>query len=180
MLILDLDYFKAVNDQHGHDGGDEVLRQFAQVVQEAVRKPDLVVRWGGEEFVVAARELSRDGVWVLAERIRSRIAAHPFRLASGTVVHVTCSIGFGLFPFSPSQPDLLGWEQVLGLADLALYQAKDLGRNRVVGLVAGENAAEGGEALLRAVKEDFAGAVAADLIRLAQEAPAGVITAETR
>jgi diguanylate cyclase (GGDEF)-like protein len=177
LLILDLDFFKAVNDQYGHDAGDEILRQFARVVQDAVRQPDLVVRWGGEEFVVAARELARDGVWILAERIRSRIADHPFRLPSGAVVRVTCSIGFGLFPFSPGRLDLLGWEQVLGLADLALYQAKARGRNRVVGVVAGEGAVEGGEVLLRLAKEDFEGALGADLIRMAQEAPAGVIPA---
>jgi diguanylate cyclase (GGDEF)-like protein len=174
LLILDLDFFKAVNDQHGHAAGDEVLRQCAKVVQEAVRKPDLVVRWGGEEFVVAARELARDGIAILAERIRSRIADHPFPLRSGKVLRVTCSIGFSLFPFSPQHPELLGWEQVLGLADHALYQAKAQGRNRVVGIVAGEARVEGGEVLVKAVKEDFEAALAADLIRLAPPAGAPV------
>jgi diguanylate cyclase (GGDEF)-like protein len=170
LLILDLDAFKGVNDRHGHDAGDEVLRQLAQVIQDAVREPDLVVRWGGEEFVVAARELARDGVSILAERIRTRVAAHPFRLPSGAVVHLTCSIGFALFPFSPRQPELLGWEQVLGLADLALYEAKARGRDRVVGVVCGDAALADGEGLLRAVKDDFAGALYADMIRLAPAA----------
>ena len=170
LLILDLDFFKAVNDQHGHAAGDEVLRQCARVVQDAVRKPDLVVRWGGEEFVVAARELARDGIGILAERIRSRIADHPFPLRSGAVLRVTCSIGFSLFPFSPQDPERVSWEQVLGLADHALYQAKAQGRNRVVGIVAGETTVAGGDVLVRAVKEDFEAALAADLIRLAQPA----------
>jgi diguanylate cyclase (GGDEF)-like protein len=170
LLILDLDGFKGVNDRHGHEAGDEVLRQLAQVVPQAVRQPDLLVRWGGDEFVVAARELPRDGVSLLAERIRARVADHPFRLASGAVVHLTCSIGFALFPFSTRQPELLGWEQVLGLADLALYEAKARGRDRVVGVVCGDAALGDGEGLLRAAKDDFAGALYADLIRLAPAA----------
>jgi diguanylate cyclase (GGDEF)-like protein len=166
LLLLDLDAFKAVNDEHGHGAGDEVLRQFAVVLQDALRKPDLVVRWGGEEFVVVARDLARDAVWDLADRIRRQIEAHPFRLPSGDLIHKTCSIGFSLFPFSGKSPDLVGWEQALALADQALYQAKETGRNRVIGIAAGDAAVDKADTLVRAVNDDFGAAAARGLIRL--------------
>jgi diguanylate cyclase (GGDEF)-like protein len=171
LLLIDLDLFKRVNDEHGHQAGDDVLRQFASVLQEAVRRPDLVVRWGGEEFVVIARDLARPAVWDVADRIRRRVAEQAFQLASGGVLHKTCSIGYSLFPFSTRTPELLTWEQSLALADQALYQAKDTGRNRVVGVSAGEVAVDTSDRLLRAVKDDFAAAVSRGLLALTTEAP---------
>lgn len=171
LIILDLDHFKAVNDEHGHAAGDEVLRQVAVVLQETVRRPDLVVRWGGEEFVVVARDLERESVGDLAGRIRRQIETHGFRLPSRELLSLTGSLGFSVFPFSTRAPDLVGWEQALTLADHALYQAKQAGRNRVIGLVAGEADAERGEELLRAVKEGIGGAaIERRLIRLVPEA----------
>ena len=169
LLLIDLDLFKSVNDEHGHGAGDEVLRQLAGVVQETVRRPDLVVRWGGEEFVVVARDLARDAVGDLAVRIRQRVEAHSFRLPSGDTLRLTCSIGFCLFPFSDRKTDLVGWEQALTLADHGLYEAKQTGRNRVVGVVSGEAEVDRGETLLRTVKDDVGGAVERQLIRLVPE-----------
>lgn len=171
LLVVDLDFFKSVNDEHGHADGDEVLRQLARVLEDAVRKPDIVARWGGEEFVVVVRGLARDALGELSERMRRRVAEHSFRLPSHETVRLSCSIGFGLFPFSESDPELLGWEQVLALADHALYQAKQRGRNRAVGYLRGEAPIGRGETLVRAVKDDLDGATSAGLIRLFSEAP---------
>jgi diguanylate cyclase (GGDEF)-like protein len=171
LLLLDLDFFKLVNDEHGHAAGDDVLRQFAVVLQDAVRRPDLVVRWGGEEFVVIARDLSRSAVWDVADRIRRKVEEHAFPLSSGGVLRKTCSIGFALFPFSTHSPNVVSWEQALTLADHALYHAKETGRNRVVGIAAGSVAVDKSETLMRAVKDDFAGAVNRGLVSLATEMP---------
>jgi diguanylate cyclase (GGDEF)-like protein len=179
LLVLDIDFFKSVNDEHGHAAGDEVLRQCAQVVEEAVRKPDLVVRWGGEEFVVAARDVDRDAAWDLAERIRRRIEEHPFRLAAGDVVRRTGSVGFALFPFSTEAPDALGWEQVLALADRALYQAKARGRNRVVGLLNGGIEADSGERVVKAVNDDLEGALARGWIRMVATPRASALSGDS-
>ena len=136
LLMIDLDHFKQVNDEHGHEAGDAVLRQMADLLLETVRKPDIVVRWGGEEFVIVARDTSPLLPVVLAERIRRAVAAHAFKLPGGKELRRTCSIGFALFPFLDGDPDRLGWEQVVSLADTGLYLAKEEGRNRWVGLEA--------------------------------------------
>ena len=138
ILMIDMDHFKAVNDTHGHIAGDAVLVQLAGVLSDVVRKPDLVVRWGGEEFIVVARETDRTPPSRLAERIRACVEEHDFRLPSGEVIRRTCSVGYALFPFSTAHPDRLAWEQVIAVADAALYRAKTKGRNRTVGLLAGE------------------------------------------
>lgn len=135
-LMVDVDHFKSVNDAHGHHAGDEVLRQLAAVLRSATRESDTVVRWGGEEFLVVGRNTCRKECAVLAERIRERVEAHEFRLDDGTVLRRTCSVGFASYPVVGSAPDHVEWEQVVDLADQALYAAKVGGRNAWVGLVA--------------------------------------------
>ena len=136
LLIIDLDHFKRVNDEHGHEAGDAVLREMAALLMETLRKPDIVVRWGGEEFVVVARDTGRLLPLGLAERIRKRVEAHTFQLPGGKELKCTCSIGFALYPFLGTDPERLDWEQVVALADSGLYLAKEEGRNRWVGLEA--------------------------------------------
>jgi diguanylate cyclase (GGDEF)-like protein len=138
ILMIDMDHFKMVNDTYGHAAGDAVLTQLAGVLCDAGRKPDLVVRWGGEEFVVVARETDRMPPSRLAERIRSAVEQHPFRLPSGEIIKRTCSIGYATFPFAGDVPDLLTWEQVIAVADLGMYTAKAQGRNRAIGVIAAE------------------------------------------
>ncbi|MDB5602733.1 MAG: two-component response regulator [Xanthobacteraceae bacterium] len=128
VLILDMDYFKAVNDTHGHEAGDDVLREFAMRVKKSIRGIDLACRYGGEEFVVVMPETDLAVATMVAERLRRRIAAEPFPIDRGTrAIEVTISIGIAA----------LGGEgdtaaDVLKRADQALYQAKRDGRNRVV------------------------------------------------
>lgn len=134
-LMVDIDHFKHINDHHGHSAGDRVLRQVGEILQKATRDSDTVVRWGGEEFLVVARNAARGESAILAERIRSQMEQHVFDLEDGTTLHRTCSIGFTFFPFVPEKPGLLPWEMVLDIADHCLYAAKRGGRNAWVGLV---------------------------------------------
>jgi len=137
VMVVDLDLFKTVNDVHGHAAGDEGLRQLAGELRRVVRPPDLVVRWGGEEFVVVVRDRGRGTVAAVAERVRRTVEEADFVLPGGESLRLTCSVGWALFPFSTVTPAALKWRDVLDLADAALRAAKAAGRNRVVGLAAG-------------------------------------------
>ena len=127
-LILDIDYFKAINDSHGHDAGDDVLRDFALRIKRSIRGIDLACRYGGEEFVIVMPETDMAVAAMVAERLRRRIAAEPFAIAQGTrQIPVTISIGIaGLRGKDDTAAALLK------RADQALYRAKRDGRNRVV------------------------------------------------
>ena len=131
LLLVDVDHFKRVNDEHGHLAGDEVLKTVANVLQGVVRKEDVLARFGGEEFVVLARETPLSGAKTLAERLRRAVeqARTPFE---GKDLAVTVSIGvtvsFGLTRFEPGRTE----QQLLAAADRALYRAKQNGRNTVV------------------------------------------------
>ena len=137
IMVLDLDFFKLVNDTYGHHAGDAVLVQLSQILKDAVRKPDLVVRWGGEEFVVVAMDTERKTPHVLAKRIQSAIREHEFKLPSGEGLHKTGSIGYTFFPFIPEIPDALTWEQTFHVADASLYLAKSWGRDAAQGILPG-------------------------------------------
>lgn len=165
LMILDLDHFKAVNDKRGHDAGDAVLAQLGQILRDTVRRQDVVARWGGEEFVIVARDAEGDVGKILAERIRTRVAAQPFLLPSGETIHLTCSIGFSVYPFVAASPRSLGWEEVLSIADAGLYRAKQEGRDRVVGILSGET--DGGRETVDSVKNDFERARESGLVRIA-------------
>jgi diguanylate cyclase (GGDEF)-like protein len=137
-LLLDLDHFKSVNDSHGHAAGDAVLIQAAALLRSVFRASDHVVRWGGEEFLVVARFVDRKEAPALAEKIRAAIEAHDFRLDDGTPLKQTCSIGFAAYPFSTKRPRAVAWQEIVDIADLGLYTAKRSGRNRWVGMEAGD------------------------------------------
>ena len=127
LLMLDLDHFKRINDTYGHLAGDDVLKAFATLVRNCLRKEDLLARYGGEEFVVLLPGSSQDAAAALAERIREQVAALPME-ANGHRARVTVSIGSA----SEKGDTLPSLEAMLGRADEALYQAKREGRNRVV------------------------------------------------
>jgi diguanylate cyclase (GGDEF)-like protein len=134
-LMVDLDFFKPVNDRYGHRSGDLVLQQTATILRDAVREVDRVVRWGGEEFLVMAIDASLAEAPMMAERIRSRMAAHTFDIGDGRELRLSCSVGFACFPVLYMDPGCYSWEQVLNLADQCLYEAKEAGRNRWVGII---------------------------------------------
>jgi len=134
-LMIDIDYFKKVNDTYGHDAGDNVLVEFTQILTKCCRESDWLVRWGGEEFVIVARGQSIEGLELLAERIRSYVESNVFDLGCNQSINCTCSIGITGFPFLNNHFETLTWEQTLNFADLALYLAKNNGRNTWVSLL---------------------------------------------
>ncbi len=140
-MIVDIDFFKRVNDTHGHMAGDAVLQQFAEILRRATRGSDTIIRWGGEEFMVEARHSQRRDIPIVAERIRRSVEMWPFVLPDGQVIRCTCSLGFAPYPFHTNHP--LTWQEVVDLADQFLYRAKAEGRNRWVGQVS-QREADGG------------------------------------
>ena len=127
ILILDIDFFKSINDTHGHSAGDEVLKEFSRRLKKAVRGIDLACRYGGEEFVVVMPDTEIALATVVAERLRRRIASEPFPIQKGTrTIDVTISIGIAAL--APDDDAAA----VIKRADQALYRAKRDGRNRVV------------------------------------------------
>ena len=125
LILADLDDFKAINDRHGHPTGDVVLREFADALRETVREIDLAVRWGGEEFAVILPGTDLEGAAQLAERLRVAVAARQLVSLTGEPLRVTASFGAG------SSGGTTGLEELLEIADDALYRAKRAGKNRV-------------------------------------------------
>ncbi|MDB4936710.1 MAG: histidine kinase [Labilithrix sp.] len=130
LLLVDIDHFKKINDKHGHAAGDQVLASFAKVARSAVRAGDIVARWGGEEFLVVMEVEDAASAKAVAERLRTTVSATPVSGPGGRPIDMTCSVGACLFPFDPSRPDALTWQETLELADGALYRSKARGRNR--------------------------------------------------
>jgi two-component system, cell cycle response regulator len=127
LLLLDIDYFKCVNDSYGHDAGDDVLREFAIRLRKSIRGIDLACRYGGEEFVVVMPDTAIAVGATVAERIRRRIATEPFTIRNGAgAIDVTVSIGIATLADANDQPGA-----ILKRADEALFRAKRDGRNRV-------------------------------------------------
>jgi diguanylate cyclase (GGDEF)-like protein len=133
IALLDVDHFKVINDTWGHAAGDRVLEQLGQLLGELKRSGDYVARWGGEEFLLVLRPLARGSVASIGERLCSRIAAHRFDLGNGAEHRLTVSVGLVECPLFRDHPDLLGWEQLVTLADRAMYAVKNSGRNGWMG-----------------------------------------------
>jgi diguanylate cyclase (GGDEF)-like protein len=126
ILMLDLDYFKMVNDTYGHDAGDTVLKALAKALRQSVRTSDLVIRYGGEEFLIILHDADADAATAIAETIRQRVADLKIPIGT-TTLQKTISIGVSEYP-----KDSETFWQAVKFADVALYRAKETGRNRVV------------------------------------------------
>ena len=126
-VMCDIDHFKKVNDTYGHAAGDEVLKQFAEILKAEAREIDRVGRYGGEEFLLLLPGTVLDSAVTFAERLRQRVDDHTFSFEGGTLKR-TMSCGVASWP----HPKVSGREEMLKAADDALYVAKELGRNRVV------------------------------------------------
>lgn len=126
LLVMDIDHFKRINDEHGHPAGDEVLRQVAQLLAGRARSSDVVCRYGGEEYVVLLPNMTAHTALVRAEEYRSQLQALGISFEDKTL-HTTLSIGMASFPKHGNTV-----HELIRLADAALYQAKQTGRNRVV------------------------------------------------
>jgi len=128
VLMLDMDHFKAVNDEYGHDIGDLVLRELGRILSENVRESDIVVRYGGEEFVVllVGVKNEKDSMDV-ANKIRTTVSKNEINVYAGNKLKKTISVGLSMFP-----DDSTNFDIVMKNADIALYEAKETGRNQVV------------------------------------------------
>jgi len=143
--LIDIDHFKKVNDQFGHKVGDQVLVEVARRISSAARLSDAVIRWGGEEFLLLSRYTDRREAHILANRVLDAVGAKPYHLeVSKADLRITCSLGWAAFPWTEMEPKLVPHDQVLVLADHALYQAKGSGRNRAVGLLPAGETVRGG------------------------------------
>ncbi len=131
LLLIDLDHFKETNDRFGHALGDAVLVAVAERLRSTLRETDMVVRWGGEEFLVLAKT-APDRVDEIAARILRAVAAEPIVL-NDKVIRATVSIGYAPLPLPPARTPL-SWDRAIGLVDMALYMAKVNGRNRAYGI----------------------------------------------
>ncbi len=128
ILVLDIDFFKAINDTHGHAAGDDVLKEFSRRLKKAVRGIDLACRYGGEEFVVVMPDTDIGVATMVAERLRRRIASEPFPINQNSrTVQATISIGIAAMQSCEDEA-----AEIVRRADQALYRAKRDGRNRVV------------------------------------------------
>lgn len=127
-LMADLDYFKQVNDRYGHEAGDAVLRQVVGIIQSLIRRSDLLIRYGGEEFLILLQDVKDGAAMTVAEKIRLAVESHQFDVnGNGARISKTISIGVSEYP---SDADAL--YKCIKFADVALYKAKDAGRNRVL------------------------------------------------
>jgi diguanylate cyclase (GGDEF)-like protein len=143
--LIDVDHFKKVNDQFGHKIGDEVLIEVARRINSAARLSDAVIRWGGEEFLLLSRYTDRKEAHILANRVLDAVGSKPYSVKAGAAdLRITCSIGWAAFPWTEAEPKLVSHDQVLLVADYALYQAKGSGRNRAVGLLPAGETVRGG------------------------------------
>jgi diguanylate cyclase (GGDEF)-like protein len=163
LLMIDIDHFKHVNDEHGHGVGDQVICEVARRISHAVRAEDLVVRWGGEEFLVFAPDVDQDALHRLAKRILMEVGALPVQAQDGPL-RITVSIGYAHFPLPPAMLDL-HWEQAVNWADMALYTAKSRGRNQAMGIAT--VSAGDAEALMQ-IEADFDAACSSERVSLHQ------------
>jgi len=133
LILLDIDFFKRINDNLGHAAGDRVLVELSKRLLTVCRDSDKLVRWGGEEFLFYVRHVDNRQLEEFTRRIIEVIAAQPIRYEDQDI-QVTATAGFICLPFAEVGEDLMNWERVLQLADMALYTGKAHGRNRGVGV----------------------------------------------
>jgi diguanylate cyclase (GGDEF)-like protein len=140
-IMVDMDFFKEVNDVHGHPAGDRLLQRVAERLARVVRKSDVLTRWGGEEFLIMSRSADPSGIPAFCERILDVVASEAFDLGHGVQVRKTCSVGWAPFPWSRGAYEAVCAEETIELADAALYRAKAGGRNQGVGILPSDGAA---------------------------------------
>jgi len=134
LYLLDIDHFKGINDEYGHHAGDLMLKQFCSIIASVFRRSDYLVRWGGEEFLIVARFTSVRSIEHVSKRILELVEEHLFDIDRPEGIHCTCSVGVTQFPFNLAAPETLSFMQTIEVADMALYLAKQNGRNAWVAI----------------------------------------------
>lgn len=165
-LMIDIDHFKQINDQYGHLCGDHFLQMISRRFLDTLRSSDLIVRWGGEEFLVLSKENDFEGARLLCSRLLAAINQTPFVLDEHTIMG-SISIGFCPFPVSPEKPELFSWEDTVKLADQALYQAKKSGRNCAVGVKLNTDQLD--ENQIKTIRDDLNKAIEQKLLNIVYE-----------
>ena len=134
--MIDLDRLKEVNDGYGHRAGDNVLKEVTKRIAAVIRSSDVLVRWGGDEFLIVSRYADRREAEGFALRILMAVGASDIAVqVDGVAVRQTCSIGWAAFPWHSNDPKAVSIEVVLSLADRGAYEAKAAGRNRAIGVL---------------------------------------------
>lgn len=133
--LIDADCFKTINDQYGHAVGDKALLEIARRISSAIRHSNVLIRWGGDEFLVVSRYTDREEAAHLAMRVLHALASETFEIEGCLNLKCTCSIGWAAFPWFVQEPKRVAYDEVLRLADRALYDAKKAGKNQAIGLV---------------------------------------------
>lgn len=162
ITLMNLDHFRLVNDRLGHDVGDAVLAEVGRRLNKVVRDTDMLVRWGGEEFLVFSPNAQPNQMRMMLERVMGAVGGTPVQI-DGQSIMVTISAGLASLPFSGIPERDFDWQKVVSLADKALHHAKQQGRNRAVavaGLSADENEA------VAAIEADFGQAVEQGMVEL--------------
>ncbi|RUO36740.1 hypothetical protein CWE13_07780 [Aliidiomarina shirensis] len=160
MILLDIDYFKRINDNFGHAAGDTVLKELSTRLLSIVRSSDLVIRWGGEEFLIYLQNMNPEKLSDYAEKVLTVIGSKAV-VHEGKKIQVTATAGFISLPFAGVDESNIGWEKTLQIADMALYIGKVHGRNRAYGIT-GLKAPY--EEVSRYLDNDLAEAMEKDLI----------------
>jgi len=133
LLIADIDFFKDINDQYGHNAGDEILKQVVDSLRNNIRDGDYLIRWGGEEFLLVLRPDHVAGIEDMCNRLLSRVNKQDYWVNESEKIHLSLSLGFCFYPLVKQVINNWSWEDALDFADKALYQAKSNGRNQWVG-----------------------------------------------
>jgi diguanylate cyclase (GGDEF)-like protein len=133
IMIIDADHFKKINDQYGHPAGDAALVEMARRIQTNVRENDVVVRWGGEEFLVCSFSCNETQAQMMARRILEEFQSTPL-LFEDKQISISASVGYILLPLQSGSDEHVNFEESIKLADAALYLAKAKGRNRAIGI----------------------------------------------
>lgn len=162
IVLLDVDFFKHINDRYGHAGGDVVLRELADRIKQQVRESDQVIRWGGEELLIYLRNMDPERLPGYVEELVHRIGKTPIRYKDHEI-SVTVTGGYIQLPFDGLDEQTINWERALHIADMALYIGKTHGRNRAIGV-------DGLKAPFEDVRDtlssDLAGAVERDQVAI--------------
>ena len=154
--LIDIDHFKQINDDFGHAAGDKMLVDISQRLCSVMRQTDVLIRWGGEEFLLISRAADRTEATQLASRVLSAVGADPYEVPGAKQpIGRTCSVGWAPFPWFTENPETVSYETVLKMADRALYRAKDGGRNRAFGMVPSETAASANSSASESLKMEW-------------------------
>ena len=139
VYMIDIDFFKTVNDTYGHLAGDKVLVSLSRLLKEQIRADDFVARWGGEEFLIILNTTIPEYLDTFANKILNVVREKPIKINEDISLKITCSIGYSMMPIHELHPDLLNLEQAINISDVAMYLAKENGRNRAVKISVNQN-----------------------------------------